>query len=129
MSIAWLVPRSSAPDALCAAAGIAPLGVEDGDVEALAGLLAGREIIVTREVPVGVELLRRCRWIRGVVGVGPRAGEIVDWAFADSRGLLTATIVATSDTQAASTHLLATLAAMEWRLRSFDDVAEHWEGT
>jgi len=129
MSIAWLVPRSSNPGALCAAAGITPIEVEGRDVEVLAGLLTGREIIVTGEVPVDAALLRRCRWIRGIVGVGPRAGAIVDWAFAESRGLLTATIAATSGTQAASEDLIATLAAMEWRLRSFDDVAEHWEGT
>lgn len=129
MSVAWLFPRSSVPDALCTAAGLPALAVEGDDPDVLARLLKGREILVTRDVPISTELLRRCRWIRGLVGIGPRAGDIIDWAFADSRGLLTATIATTSDTQEVLDNLRTTLAAMDWRLRSFDDVARHWEGT
>lgn len=129
MSVAWLVPAEPATCAIRASAGLRVLAAETGRIEEAAELLVGLEIIVTSEVLVDRRLLERCRWIRAIVGVGPDAGEIVDWAFAESRGLLRAIVDASAGETAALEELAATLARMERRLRMFDDIAEAWEGT
>ena len=129
MSVAWLIPLEPAASAPRARAGLRELAVDTRDVEASAELLAGLEILVTSEVPVDARLLGRCRWIRAVVGVGPRAAGLVDQAFAESRGLLSAIVDTGSGEAAALEVLVATLARMERQLRVYDDIAETWEGT
>lgn len=129
MSVAWLVPLEPAASALRARAGLRELAVDTRDMEACAERLAGLEIIVTSELAVDARLLGRCRWIRAVVGVGPRAGGLVDRTFAASRGLLSGIIDTDAGEAAALDVLVATLARMERQLRVYDDIAETWEGT
>ncbi|MGV6875817.1 hypothetical protein ACUSIJ_24410 [Pseudochelatococcus sp. B33] len=129
MSVVWLVPRRSPAGHPCPVAGIVCVEVQGQDIEAVAHLLAGFEIIVTSEVPIGSELLEYCRRVRGVIGIGPRASELVDWTLAERRGLLVAITDAEIDSSPALERLLAAIAKMENHLRALDDIAEHWEGT
>lgn len=129
MSVVWLVPRRAPAGSPCPVAGIACIEVHGQDIETVAHLLAGFEIVVTSEVPIGSELLERCRRVRGVIGAGPRASELVDWTLADRRGLLVAILDAGLDGSPALERLLAAIAEMESHLRALDDIAEHWEGT
>lgn len=129
MSVAWLIPFEPATSAIRARAGLRELTVDTRDIPLSVERLAGLEIIVTSEVPVDARLLGRCRWIRAVVGVGPRASDIIDWVFVEGRGLLSAIVDTGAGEAAALDELAGTLARMERQLRVYDDIAEDWEGT
>jgi hypothetical protein len=106
-------------------ADIDPIEIREENIESLPELIRGYEILVTSEFPISAELLDRCRWIRGIVGVGPNADKIVDWTVVRRRALLSAIVEA----PITSADLPIVLAEMDRRLRALDDIAEGWEGT
>jgi len=126
MSVAWLTSSHFTPSDIRDLTPVAVIEVADHDLEALAVTLAGYEIIVTSGVALG-EILRRCRWIRGVIGVGPDAHILLDWSNAERRGLLVTLIEA--DGRVAIDHVRTALTNMNRQLRSLDEIAEGWEGT
>ncbi len=128
MSVVWLVPPLSLPCTVCAVASIPVIDLDTRDIEATARALKGVEIVVTRDALIGADLFDRCRWLRGIVGIGSRVRNIVDWDFVERRMLLAVIIDAIND-GVTSERLVSTLATMERRLRAYDDIAEDWEGT
>ena len=95
--------------------------------EDLATILTGRAIVVTAHVPLRAPLLRRCRWVRGIVGIGP--GAPVDWEEASLMCLLTAKVGLESSPPLMASRVREAVTAMAIRLRILDDLADGWEGT
>jgi len=129
MSVAWLIREGSKLPDIGVGTGIRFVPIESGKREAASCQLSGYEILITDEVAIDAALLKRCRWLRGIVGLGPRAGEIVDWPLVERRGLLAAIVEPESERTVELERLTEILAVMERRLRRLDDIADTWEGT
>lgn len=126
MSVAWLTFPRYASCGIRDLPHITVIEVADQGIEVLAGRLTGYEIVITGDVPLE-EILRRCRWIRGAIGVGPDVCALLDWSGAERRGLLIARIEANG--QIATDRIRTVLTNMDRHLRSLDEIAERWEGT
>jgi hypothetical protein len=129
VSTIWLIRPGSWPLSFVPPTSVALVEVDFDDNNRLDALIAGKAIIITGEIHLGAALLRRCRWIRGIIGVGDKSYGIVDFAFAHKTGLQTQLIRCTEFNAIAFEQVLAAHQRMERHLRALDDIAEHWEGT
>jgi hypothetical protein len=129
MSVVWLVrPGAPLPDS-AACAGVATRALDSADVEAAAHCLKGYEVLVTSDVPIDERLLERCRWVRGVVGVGDAARTAIDWPLLEKKKLQSTFIELSSDHPSLQARLADAIRVMDRQLRAYDAIAEDWEGT
>lgn len=128
MSTAWLIRPAAWTLSLVPPANIEVIEVDLAS-DNLDRLVAEREILITSDIHLSAEFLQRCRWIRGIIGVGDRSRDVVDLAFARHAGLQAEVIPGVEVNASVLEQVVTSHRRIEEHLRGLDDIAEHWEGT
>lgn len=128
MSTAWLIRPAARTLSFASPTNIDVIEVDVASDD-LYTLVAEREIIITSDVHLGAAFFQRCRWIRGIIGVGDRSRDVIDLAFARHAGLQVEVIPGVEVNASVLEQVVTSHRRIEEHLRGLDDIAEHWEGT